>query len=152
MLFRSRFGQTGALEKLSPIPDSRYEFRPPRRNSAIRLEHPRDRRHIESVTCREFADVPNPNWLHPGTPIEGQQAFGNDLLMTYGAIAIPSVVSKRTWNLVLLASKLSAICEIRSQEAFALDPRLTLPKTGKATRTRRISPDLVAADGISSSA
>lgn len=73
-------------------------------------------------------DVPNPNWLNPGTPTEGQQAFGDDLLMTHGAIALPSVVSKQAWNLVLLASRLPAICQLRSQEAFALDPRLTLAK------------------------
>lgn len=72
------------------------------------------------------ADVPNPNWLHPGTPTEGQQAFGDDLLMRHGAIAIPSVVSTEAWNLVLLAARLAEIAQLRSQAAFALDPRLAL--------------------------
>jgi RES domain-containing protein len=34
-----------------------------------------------------------PNWLRPGIPGAGQQAFGNDLLARHKFVLIPSVVS-----------------------------------------------------------
>ena len=42
--------------------------------------------------------LPNPNWLHPGIPSAGQQAFGDELLRNHRFVAIPSAVSKHSWN------------------------------------------------------
>lgn len=72
-------------------------------------------------------DVPNPNWLRPGTPTTGQQAFGDSLLREHGAFAIPSVVSSHAWNLLIRADRTAEICLLLGQEPFALDPRLTDP-------------------------
>ncbi|CDM60724.1 hypothetical protein LPU83_pLPU83c_0162 (plasmid) [Rhizobium favelukesii] len=44
--------------------------------------------------------VPNPNWLHPGIPSAGQQAFGDELLQKHRFVGIPSAVSSHSWNLV----------------------------------------------------
>ena len=44
--------------------------------------------------------VPNPNWLRPGIPSAGQQAFGDHLLRGHRFVAIPSAVSAHSWNLI----------------------------------------------------
>lgn len=67
-------------------------------------------------------DVPNANWLVPGVVSAGQQAFGAQVLREHGAMLVPSVVSRHSWNLVFLAT--AAGFEEMAQEAFALDPRL----------------------------
>jgi RES domain-containing protein len=69
-------------------------------------------------------DVPNPNWLVPGTKSVGQQAFGDNLLATHGIIIIPSVVSRSSWNLVFDRDVATGRFAQLHQEAFALDPRL----------------------------
>jgi RES domain-containing protein len=68
--------------------------------------------------------VPNPVWLRPGIPSAGQQAFGDSLLATHKFVVIPSVVSNESWNLIFVASNAAGDYAIRSQQAFALDPRL----------------------------
>lgn len=73
--------------------------------------------------------IPNANWLRPGIPSAGQQAFGDTLLAKHKFVVIPSVVSTRSWNLVFVASNAVGAYEIRSQEAFALDSRLHPPAT-----------------------
>jgi RES domain-containing protein len=73
------------------------------------------------------ASVPNPNWLVPGIPSAGQQAFGDGLLAAHPLIVIPSTVSKHSWNLVFVAAAAAGLYGIRSQEAFALDTRLYPP-------------------------
>src|SRR5580704_528332 len=53
---------------------------------------------VTDVTDVHIVDptaVPNPNWLRPGIPSAGQQAFGDDLLRRYRFVAIPSAVSSR---------------------------------------------------------
>lgn len=71
------------------------------------------------------ADVPNPNWLRPGIPSAGQQAFGDALLAAWPMVLFPSVVSAHSWNLVFApAVGLYAAVE---QEPFALDGRLHPP-------------------------
>ena len=70
------------------------------------------------------ASIPNPNWLRPGIPSAGQQAFGNDLLARHLFIVIPSTVSTKSWNLVFDAAKAAGTFKLISQERFALDPRL----------------------------
>ncbi len=48
------------------------------------------------------AAVPNPNWLRPGMPGAGQQAFGDDLLGKYQFVLLPSAVSPHSWNLLFI--------------------------------------------------
>lgn len=69
-------------------------------------------------------DVPNPNWLTPALPSRNQQLFGNDLLRRFGAILIPSAVSRHNWNLILDADQAAGLYDDVTQERFALDPRL----------------------------
>lgn len=69
-------------------------------------------------------DVPNPNWLRPGTPSAGQQAFGDDLLANNGFFVIPSAVSTYSWNLIFDPSVAGGKYRLLGQEVFALDTRL----------------------------
>ena len=69
--------------------------------------------------------VPNPNWLRPGIPSAGQQAFGDTLLAAHPMILLPSVVSTHSWNLIF--SPAAGLHRPATQEAFALDPRLHPP-------------------------
>ena len=71
--------------------------------------------------------VPNPHWLRPGLPSAGQQEFGDALLARHGMIAVPSVVSTHSWNLVFDARRAAGRYALRLQERFALDPRLHPP-------------------------
>lgn len=75
------------------------------------------------------AAVPNPNWLRPGIPGAGQQAFGDDLLRRHRFVAIPSAVSSHSWNLVFVASAATGAYTLKLQEPFALDTRLHPPAT-----------------------
>jgi RES domain-containing protein len=69
-------------------------------------------------------DVPNPNWLRPGIPSAGQQAFGDALLAQHKFLLIPSTVSSYSWNLIFVGTKAAGAYSLRAQEAFALDPLL----------------------------
>ena len=71
--------------------------------------------------------IPNPNWLRPGIPSAGQQAFGDDLLGRHKVAVIPSVVSTASWNLMFVGSSAVGSYKLKSQEPFALDPRLHPP-------------------------
>ncbi|RVB78248.1 MULTISPECIES: RES domain-containing protein [unclassified Mesorhizobium] len=71
--------------------------------------------------------VPNPNWLRPGIPSSGQQAFGDDLLQRHRFVVIPSAVSQNGWNLIFDASVAKGAYAMKIQEAFALDTRLHPP-------------------------
>ena len=51
--------------------------------------------------------VPNPNWLRPGTPGAGQQAFGARLLAAHRFVLIPSTVSTHSWNLLFDSTRAS---------------------------------------------
>jgi RES domain-containing protein len=68
--------------------------------------------------------VPNSNWLRPASPSAGQQAFGDALLRTHPFVALPSVVSTHSWNLIFDPAAADGLYGDVSQEAFALDPRL----------------------------
>jgi RES domain-containing protein len=76
-------------------------------------------------------DVPNPNWLRPGIPSAGQQAFGDDLLRTHPFVLIPSVVSTHSWNLLFTPMVAKGFYDIIQQETFALDTRLHPSPTGR---------------------
>jgi len=80
-----------------------------------------------AVRVIDSSDVPNANWLRPGYPSAGQQAYGDELLAQHGIIVIPSVVSTRSWNLVLDADVAAGRYALLLQEDFALDPRLNPP-------------------------
>jgi RES domain-containing protein len=72
-------------------------------------------------------DVPNPNWLRPGIPSAGQQAFGAALLARHAFVLLPSVVSAHSWNLVFDPGMAAGAYALIAQERFALDPRLHPP-------------------------
>ena len=71
------------------------------------------------------ADVPNPNWLRPGTVSASQQAFGAALLDRHPLVLIPSVVSTHSWNVLVETASLSTRLKSSSHDRFALDQRLT---------------------------
>jgi RES domain-containing protein len=71
--------------------------------------------------------IPNPNWLRPGHPGAGQQAYGDRLLSAHKFVAIPSTVSTHSWNLIFVAAMAVGAYVVRSQEPFALDTRLHPP-------------------------
>jgi RES domain-containing protein len=82
-----------------------------------------------SVHVVEPDSVPNPNWLRPGIPGAGQQAFGDGLLAAHRFVVIPSAVSTHSWNLIFVGANATGGYTLRLQEAFALDPRLHPPPT-----------------------
>jgi RES domain-containing protein len=84
----------------------------------------------------ESAAIANPNWLRPGIPSAGQQAFGDDLLARYKFILIPSAVSAHSWNLIFVATKAAGGYKLRSQEAFALDTRLHPPVADRSKQAK----------------
>jgi RES domain-containing protein len=77
----------------------------------------------------EPATVPNPSWLRPGIPATGQQMFGDELLAEHKFIVIPSAVSRKSWNVVFVASNAAGAYSVRTQEGFVLDSRLHRPET-----------------------
>jgi RES domain-containing protein len=68
--------------------------------------------------------IPNRDWLRPGIPSSGQQAFGDGLLTRHKFLLVPSTVSTHSWNLVFVGSKAAGAYSLRAQEPFALDTRL----------------------------
>lgn len=68
--------------------------------------------------------VPDADWLRPGIPSAGQQAFGDDLLARHAFVVIPSVVSIHSWNVIFVAAAAAGSYAVRLQEDFALDRRL----------------------------
>jgi RES domain-containing protein len=82
---------------------------------------------IEEIHAVERDAVPNPNWLRPGVPSAGQQAFGDKLLHNHRFVAIPSAVSTHSWNLIFDPLKAKGFYRVDFQEPFALDTRLHPP-------------------------
>jgi len=70
------------------------------------------------------SDIPDPAWLHPGTVSIDQQEFGDDLLDDHAIVVVPSVVSTRSWNLLINVRNAAGLFSLSDQESFALDPRL----------------------------
>lgn len=82
---------------------------------------------IGAVHVVKRDDVPNPNWLRPGTPGAGQAEFGDGLLRRHAFVAIPSVVAAHSWNLIFSPLKARESYGVHLQEPFALDTRLHPP-------------------------
>ena len=82
---------------------------------------------LSNVHVVEPASVPNPNWLRPGVPSAGQQAFGDALLARHAFVVIPSTVSSHSWNALFVAATAAGAYAVRLQEDFALDTRLHPP-------------------------
>lgn len=81
----------------------------------------------EPSSVRVVDSVPNPNWLRPGIPSAGQQAFGDALLAQNKFVLIPSAVSPHSWNLIFVGTIAAGAYAVRLQEPFALDTRLHPP-------------------------
>ena len=73
------------------------------------------------------ASVPNANWLRPGAPSAGQQAYGDALVSAHSFVLIPSAVSKYSWNLLFDSEFARGQYKKELQEDFALDTRLHPP-------------------------
>lgn len=73
--------------------------------------------------------LPNPNWLIPGSPGQGQQTYGDRLLEEYPFIIVPSTVSRHSRNIVMNPVSAQGLLELIIKEPFALDTRLN-PPTG----------------------
>lgn len=69
-------------------------------------------------------DVPNPSWLLSGIPSAGQQQFGAELLAKHIFVAIPSVVSQHSWNLVFDPDRAVGKYTQAVQETLSIDTRL----------------------------
>jgi RES domain-containing protein len=69
-------------------------------------------------------DVPNPAWLLSGIPSAGQQQFGAELLAKHIFVAIPSVVSQHSWNLVFDPDRAVGKYAQAVQETLSIDTRL----------------------------
>lgn len=72
----------------------------------------------------DLTTIPNPAWLSSGTVSAGQQAFGNALLDVHPFLLVPSVVSTRSWNLVIDVTSAQGMFALKSAEDFSLDTRL----------------------------
>jgi RES domain-containing protein len=79
---------------------------------------------LAQVHVVDTANIPNPNWLRPGTPGAGQQEFGAALLKAHALVLLPSVVSTHSWNVIFDAARAARLYNSVIQKPFALDTRL----------------------------
>ena len=84
-----------------------------------------------SVLTIDEEQIPNPNWLIPGTPSGGQQKFGDDLLSKHAFVLVPSSVNPHSWNVLISPELASGKYELIMQERLRLDTRLNPPQTSK---------------------
>jgi RES domain-containing protein len=110
--------------KAGVIGDWRIFHRPHLRRPAPKAARIPDTAEVHIV---KRDDAPNPNWLRPGAPSAGQQAFGDDLLRRHRFVAIPSILSTHSWNLIFDPLKAAGFHSLDLQEPFALDTRLHPP-------------------------
>lgn len=76
-------------------------------------------------------DIPNPNWLVPGTPSNGQQEFGKSCLDSHPFIMIPSAVTALSWNLLFNPARSRGLYRELAQKVFAMDTRLNPPSISR---------------------
>jgi RES domain-containing protein len=89
--------------------------------TALQLADPAD------VHVVHPADVPNPGWLVPGTPGDGQQRFGRALMERHPFVLIPSTVSQHSWNLIFSPVTARGRYTQVLQEPLVIDTRLHPP-------------------------
>ena len=87
--------------------------------SAAALEIPWDQVHVVQPE-----DIPNKLWRYPCAFSAAQQEFGHRWLSTHDFLAIPSSVSRRSWNLIFDASRAVGKYKLQYQDDLDLDPRL----------------------------
>lgn len=68
--------------------------------------------------------LPDPAWLRSGIPEAAQQKYGDELLGRHKFVAIPSAVSRNSWNLIFVAANATGAYRLKSQEPYVLDKRL----------------------------
>lgn len=73
-------------------------------------------------------ELPNPAWLQAGMPGAGQQAWGAALLDAHAFVALPSVVSRMSWNLVFRPDRAAGRYTAVARERLVLDTRLNPPR------------------------
>ncbi|MBC7610277.1 MAG: RES domain-containing protein [Polaromonas sp.] len=78
----------------------------------------------ELVHQIDIASIPNKAWLQSGTVSAGQQAFGDALLKLHPFLLVPSVVSTRSWNLLIDVNGANGMFSLLEAEGFNLDTRL----------------------------
>jgi RES domain-containing protein len=81
-----------------------------------------------SVFTIAAADLPDPAWLMGGIPTAAQQRYGDALLGRHRFVAIPSAVSRNSWNLIFVAATAGGAYRLKSQEPYVLDKRLNPPR------------------------
>ena len=108
-----------AVHKTFPVLDTT-----PHTLTSARVNNPTD------IFLVDPASVPNPNWLVPGIPSAGQQAFGARLLAEHPFVLFPSTVSTHSWNLLFESPRAGDAYTLLTQEPFALDTRLHPPAGG----------------------
>ena len=79
---------------------------------------------LRGVRVVQPHELPNPAWLHGGTPSAGQQRFGADLLAEHGVVLLPSAVSKSSWNLVFSPAAAAGRFHLKHQQRLVVDTRL----------------------------
>ncbi len=99
--------------------------------SAAALEIPWDQVHVVQPE-----DIPNKLWRYPCAFSAAQQEFGHRWLSTHDFLAIPSAVSRRSWNLIFDASRAVGKYKLQHQEDLDLDPRLDPPLNGVSSPGR----------------
>ena len=77
-------------------------------------------------------ELPNPAWLHGGSPSAGQQRFGASLLAEHGVVLLPSAVSKCSWNLVFSPEAAAGRWQLLHQQRLVVDTRLNPPPAATA--------------------
>ena len=83
----------------------------------------------------DLAAIPNPQWLQPGVVSAAQQAFGDVLLATHPLVVVPSVVSSRSWNLLIDVSGAVKLFKLVRSAHFALDRRLNPTAGPRGTKS-----------------
>jgi RES domain-containing protein len=81
-----------------------------------------------SVRVVHPKDVPNKLWLYPCAFSAAQQEFGAKLLSEFDFVAIPSAVSRQSWNLLFSTHRATGKYSLLKQDALNLDPRLNPPR------------------------
>jgi RES domain-containing protein len=78
------------------------------------------------------AEIPDPSWLRPGMVRPGQQTYGDALLDRHPLAVVPSVVSTRSWSLLIDAPNARGLFALKEREPFMLDPRLAAGREARS--------------------